>query len=396
VTTRLAIDGGTPVRKTLLPYGRQSVDEADVAAVVEVLRGDWLTTGPKVAELEAAWAQRVGAEHAVAVSSGTAALHAAAFAAGIGPGDDVIVTPMTFAASANCVLYQGGRPVFADVQPDTLNLDPAAAEAAITKRTKAIIVVDYSGQPADLDELNSVAVRHGLVLIEDAAHALGARYRGRSIGAISHLTTFSTHPVKHVTTGEGGLVTTEDGELAARMRWFRNHGITTDHRQRTEGGGWFYEMVALGYNYRLPDINCALGLSQLAKLDTWLVRRREIAAEYARALASLGTLRPLVERPDREPSWHIYPVLLELAELHVDRAQIFSALRAEGIGVNVHYIPVYWHSYYAGLGYRRGLCSEAEKAYARLLTLPCFPSMTGQDISDVIEAVYKVSGAYQR
>jgi len=396
MTTRLAIEGGPPVREALLPYGRHSVDEADIAAVVDVLRGDWLTTGPKVSELEVAWAKRAGAAHAVAVSSGTAALHTAAFAAGIGPGDEVIVTPMTFAASANCVLYQGGRPVFADVQPDTLNLDPAAAEAQITGRTKAIVTVDYCGQPADLDELLAVASRHGLALIEDAAHALGASYRCRPIGAISHLTTFSTHPVKHVTTGEGGLVTTDDGELAGRMRWFRNHGITTDHRQRTERGGWFYEMVALGYNYRLPDINCALGLSQLGKLEGWLARRRAIAADYGQAFLDLDAVRPLAERPDREPAWHIYPVLLELVQLRVDRAQVVAALRAEGIGVNVHYIPVYWHPYYASLGYQHGLCPVAENAYAQLVTLPVFPAMTDRDVADVIEAVHKVARAYQR
>lgn len=391
----LAINGGSPVRSTLLPYGRQSVDETDIAAVAAVLRGDWLTTGPKVAELEAAWAARVGAEEAVAVNSGTAALHAAAFAAGIGPGDEVIVTPLTFAASANCVLYQGGRPVFVDVQPDTLNLDPAAVEAAITPSTRAIVAVDYGGQPADLADLNALAGLHGLALIEDAAHALGATYQGRPVGAISGLTTFSTHPVKHVTTGEGGLVTTDDAALASKMRWFRNHGFTSDHRQRAEKGGWFYEMVALGYNYRLPDLNCALGLSQLAKLDGWLERRRSIAARYHAALVELPEVQPLAVRPDREPAWHIYPVLLDIARLRADRAQIFAALRAENIGVNVHYIPVYWHPYYAALGYLRGLCPLAEDAYTRLITLPLFPAMTDQDVLDVIAALFKVIGAYR-
>lgn len=400
--TNLAIDGGTPVRATRLPYGRQTVDEADIAAVVDVLRGEWLTTGPKVAELEAAWTRRTAGGHAVAVSSGTAALHAAAHAAGIGPGDEVIVPPLTFAASANCVLYQGGRPIFADVQPDTLNLDPAAAEAALAlaPRAKAVVAVDYSGQPADLDDLRAVAERHGLVLIEDAAHALGATYRGRPVGSISDLTTFSTHPVKHVTTGEGGVVTTDRPEWADRMRWFRNHGITTDHRQRDGArpadGAWFYEMVDLGYNYRLPDINCALGLSQLAKLDGWLTRRRAIAASYTQAFAGLAGVRPLAVRPDREPAWHIYPLLLDLERLRVDRATVFAALRAENIGVNVHYIPVYWHPYYAALGYPRGLCPVAEDAYRRLITLPLFPAMTDRDAADVIVAVFKVVTAYLR
>jgi perosamine synthetase len=391
---KLAIDGGVPVRQTLLPYGRQSVDESDIAAVVRVLQSDWLTTGPKVAEFEAAWAKRVGARHAVAVSSGTAALHAAVFAAGIGPGDEVIVPPMTFAASANCILYQGGIPVFADVQSDTLNVDSASVEKAITPRTQAIVVVDYAGQPADLGELGETAARHGLVLIEDAAHAVGATYRGRAIGSVSHLTTFSTHPVKHVTTGEGGLITTNDQSLAERMRWFRNHGITTDHRQRAEKGAWFYEMVALGYNYRLPDINCALGLSQLGKLDGWLDRRRAIAARYFEAFANLPAVQPLAVRPDRDPAWHIYPVLLDLACLRADRSQVFAALRAENIGVNVHYIPVHWHPYYAQRGYQRRLCAVAEDAYERLITLPIFPAMTDQDVQDVIQAVSKVVESY--
>jgi perosamine synthetase len=392
--TALAIDGGTPVRQTLLPYGRQTVDEADIAAVVEVLQSDWLTTGPKVTEFETAWAGRVGANHAVAVNSGTAALHAATFAAGIGPGDEVIVTPLTFAASANCVIYQGGTPVFADVQPDTLNIDPAAVEAAITSRTRAIIAVDYSGQPVDLDELGAIADRHNLILIEDAAHALGATYKGRPVGAISDLTTFSTHPVKHVTTGEGGLITTNDGQLAEQMRWFRNHGITTDHRQRADKGGWFYEMVALGYNYRLPDLNCVLGLSQLEKLDSWLARRRAIAARYRDAFAGLRTVEPLEVCLDTEPAWHLFVIKLNLDQLRVGRKEVFAALRAENIGVNVHYIPVYWHPCYQRLGYVRGLCPAAEAAYERLITLPLFPVMTEQDVEDVVTAVRKVTEAY--
>lgn len=396
MSSKLAIDGGTPVRETPLPYGRQSIDEADIAAVVDVLRGDWLTTGPKVGELEEAWCERSGAAHAVVVSSGTAALHAAAFAAGIRLGDQVIVPPITFAASANCVLYQGGIPVFADVQPDTLNLDPVAAEAAVTPRTRAIVAVDYSGQAADLDDLRAVASRHGLTLIEDAAHALGATYRGRRVGSVSDLTTFSTHPVKHVTTGEGGVITTENAEQAQQMRWFRSHGITSDHRQRAEKGSWFYEMVALGYNYRLPDINCALGLSQLGKLDGWLARRRAIAAAYGAAFAGLPAIRPLAVRPDREPAWHIYPVQLDLERLRVGRAQVMAALRAENLGVNVHYIPVYWHPYYRDLGYRPGLCPAAEVAYERLVTLPLFAAMTDRDVEDVVEAVSKVVAAYAR
>lgn len=396
MSTRLAIDGGTPVRETLLPYGRQTVDDADVQAVVEALRSDWLTTGPRVAEFEAAFAARVGAEHAVVVNSGTAALHAAAFAAGVGPRDQVIVPAMTFASTANSVLFQGGEAVFADVQPDTLNVDPSAAAAVVTEHTRAIVAVDYAGQPADLDELRALARQQDLVLIEDAAHALGATYRGRPIGAITDLTAFSLHPVKHITTGEGGVITTADGALAQRMHWFRNHGITSDHWQRAEKGAWFYEMVALGYNYRLPDLNCALGLSQLRKLDGWLVRRREIAARYNTAFAELAAVQPIATRADREPAWHIYPILLDLARLRVERAQVFAALRAENIGVNVHYVPVYWHPFYQSRGYQRGLCPVAENAYERLVTLPLFPGMSDRDVADVTEAVWKVVQAYLR
>jgi perosamine synthetase len=391
---RLAVDGGRPVRAAALPYGRQSVDEADIAAVAAVLRGDWLTTGPMVEALEGALAERVGAAGAVVVNSGTAALHAAAWVAGVGVGDEVIVPALTFAADANCARYLGARPVFADVRPDTLNLDPAAAEAAVTDRTKALVAVDYAGQPADLAELHQLADRHGLALIEDACHALGATYRGRPVGATSRLTAFSFHPVKHVTTGEGGAVAASDPAEAERMRHFRNHGITSDHRQRSEAGAWYYEMTDLGFNYRLPDLNCALGLSQLARLDGWLARRRAIAAAYDRAFAALPAVRPLTVLPDREPAWHLYPVQLEPGALRVGRAEVFRALRAEGLGVNVHYIPVYWHPYYRDLGYPRGLCPVAEAAYERLVTLPLFPTMTDQDVEDVVTAVAKVTAAY--
>jgi UDP-4-amino-4,6-dideoxy-N-acetyl-beta-L-altrosamine transaminase len=390
----LAIDGGTPVRVVSLPYGHQSVDEADIAAVTAVLRSDWLTTGPLVDAFEQALAECTGSAAAVVVNSGTAALHAAAWAAGVGPGDELIVPALTFAASANCALYLGATPVFADILPDTLNVDPAAVEALITPRTRAIMAVDYGGQPADLAALSTLAQQHGLALIEDASHALGATCAGRPIGSLSDFTTFSFHPVKHITTGEGGAVTTPDAEAATRMRQFRNHGITSDHRQRAVTGGWFYEMVDLGFNYRLPDLNCALGLSQLARLDAWLARRRAIAACCGAAFADLPGLTVQAVPPGVEPAWHLYPVQLNLAALRVGRAEVFAALRAEGLGVNVHYIPVYWHPFYQGLGYARGLCPVAEAAYERLISLPMFPAMTEQDVDDVIVAVGKVLAAY--
>lgn len=391
----LAIHGGRPVRDRLLPYGHQSIDEADIQAVVEVLRSDWLTTGPIVNAFEEAFAAAVGARFAVAVSNGTAALHAAVFAAGIGVGDEVIVSPMTFAASANCVRYQRGSPVFADVQRDTLNLDPMRAEASITERTRAIITVDYTGQPSDLDELRGLADRHRLALIEDGCHALGATFRGKPIGSLADLTAFSLHPVKHITTGEGGLVTTDDPELAARLRLFRNHGITTVPSQRDAAGSWFYEMVELGYNYRLTDFQCALGMSQLKKLTEWVARRKEIAAHYTAAFSGLPEIEVPHVRPDRESAWHLYVIRLNLERLRVRRAEIFKALRAENIGVNVHYIPVPWHPYYQKLGYAKGQWPVAEGAYERLLSLPIWPGMDNRDIEDVIVSVRRVVEAYR-
>lgn len=394
--TKLAIEGGSPVRETLLPYGRQWVDEADIQAVVGVLRGDWLTTGPMVGAFERAVADYVGAREAVAVSSGTAALHVAAFAAGIGPGDEVITTPLTFAASANCVLYLGGRPVFADVRPDTLNIDPDDVARKITPKTKAIIAVDFTGQPCDYKAIRALAEQHGLVVIEDAAHALGAKYNGQRVGTLNELTTFSFHPVKHITTGEGGMVVTDHPDLATRMRAFRNHGITTDFRQRAEAGSWVYEMVALGYNYRLSDINCALGLAQLSKLDEWLARRRKIAARYTEAFAQMPEVDVPRVLPESNPAWHLYVIKLNMERLRVGRKEVFAALRAENIGVNVHYIPVYWHPYYQQLGYKKGLCPVAEAAYERLISLPIFPAMTDEDVDDVIVAMDKVISAYRR
>ncbi len=389
----LAIEGGRPVRASMLPYGRHCVDEADIAAVVAALRSDWLTTGPIVDEFETAFAKAVDVPHAVAVSSGTAALHAAAFAASIGPGDEVITTPLTFAATANCVRYLGGTVVFADVRPDTLNLDPAKVEACITSRTRAIITVDYAGQPSDLDELDAVSARHALPLIADASHALGATYRGRPVGGLARMTTFSLHPVKHITTGEGGMITTDDPALATRLRTFRNHGIIREHQRRED---WRYEMAELGYNYRLSDIQSALGLSQLERLPEQIVRRREIATQYTRALAAL----PEIERPvvlaDRESAWHLYVVRLRLDGLRVGRAEVFRALRGENIGVNVHYIPVPWHPYYERLGFRRGGWPVAEDAYERILSLPIFPAMTDADVEDVVYAVEKVLAHFRR
>jgi len=396
VTQRpLAILGGTPVRATYLPYGHQSIDEADIQAVVDVLRSEWLTTGPRVNEFEEAVAARVGARHAVTFSSGTAALHAAAFASGLKPGDEAITTPMTFAATANCVLYQGATPVFADVNADSLDLDPEQLKLRITHKTRVIVPVDYAGHPADLDAIRSIAAQHGLIVIEDACHALGAKYRGRTVGSISDMTVFSFHPVKHVTTGEGGMVTTDNAGFAETLRRFRNHGISSDAYQRQTAGQWYYEMVLLGLNYRMPDILCALGDQQLKRLDANLARRREIAARYSEAFRELPFIVLPQTKPEMDHAWHLFPIRLQLEKLSADRSQIFSALRAENIGVNVHYIPVHLHPYYRDrFGYRGGEYPVAEQAYERLISLPMFHGMTDRDIEDVILAVSKVVEHY--
>ncbi|NJN96693.1 MAG: UDP-4-amino-4,6-dideoxy-N-acetyl-beta-L-altrosamine transaminase [Anaerolineales bacterium] len=392
---QLAIHGGVPVRSTLIPYGRQQIDQADIEAVVQVLRGNWLTTGPGVTEFERAFADFVGTQEAVAVSNGTAALHAAMYALKIEPGDEVIVSPMTFAATANCVFFQGGRPVFADVEPDTLLIDPTVVEAKITPRTKAIIAVDYAGQPCEYDSLQTIATKYGLALVDDACHALGGSYQGRLVGSLADLNTFSMHPVKPITTGEGGVITTQDSQLAQRMRIFRNHGITSDHRQREVQGSWFYEMVDLGYNYRLTDIQCALGLSQLGKLPNWVIRRQEIARQYTAALTDLPAVQPLQVRADVSHAYHLYVIRLDLTRLQITRTEVFSALRAEGVGVNVHYIPVHLHPFYRQrLGTGPGDCPIAEAAYEQIISLPIFPQMTAKDIEDVITALHKVVAAY--
>lgn len=375
---------------SFIPYGRQSVDEDDIRAVVEVLKSDWLTTGPKVEEFEKALADFCGVKYAVAVSSGTAALHAAVYAAGIGPGDEVIVTTMSFAASANCAVFQGGTPVFADVRDEDLLIDPREVAQKITKKTKAIIAVDYAGLPCNYEALVPLARKHGLVLIADACHALGGSYQGRAVGSLADLSAFSFHPVKNMTTGEGGAVTTNNEEDARRMRIFRNHGITVDFRQRMEAHSWYYEMADLGWNYRLTDLQCALGLSQLKKLPGWIKRRNEIAARYDDAFAPLApAIRPL-HPSSRIPysstihGRHLYVIRVPAAR----RATVFSELRQRGIGVNVHYLPIHLHPFYrAHFGTGPGLCPVAEAAYEELLSLPLYPDLTDHDVQRVIEAV---------
>ena len=368
--------------QAFIPYGRQHIDEEDIAAVVEVLRSDWLTTGPAVERFEEAVATTVSAPHGVALCNGTAALHATMFALGVGPGDEVIVPPMTFAATANAVLYQGARPVFADVHPDTLLLDASAVESRITGRTRAIIAVDYAGQPCDYDALRAVADRYGLKLIADACHSLGAAWRGRPCGALADATVFSFHPVKPVTTGEGGIVVTGDAHLAQRLRTFRNHGISSDHRQRAEKGAWHYQMLHLGFNYRLTDIQAALGLAQLSKLPRFTNLRRNIAARYDAAFSDHSQIRPLTCRPDAKHGYHLYVVRVP------QRDRVFQRLRQSGIGANVHYVPVHFHPYYRQhLGTGEGLCPIAETAYQEILSLPIFPDFSTADQERVINTL---------
>lgn len=378
----------------MIPYGRQTIDEEDIQAVVAVLRSDWLTTGPKVDQFEKAFSEEVGAKHAIAVNSGTAALHACMFAAGIGPDDEVIVPAITFAATANCAVYQGGIPVFADVDPDTLLIDPNSVESRITGRTKAIIAVDYAGQPCDYDILNEMAERHRIMLISDACHSLGGMYKGKKVGTLASMSAFSFHPVKHVTTGEGGMIACDSQEIADRMRMFRSHGISTSLRQREIAGSWFYEMCELGYNYRITDIQCALGLSQLKKLSVWVERRRAIARMYDHAFESDPRVKPLSVRKDARHAYHLYVVRIGSNDCQNARTESFKLLREMGVGVNVHYIPVHLHPFYMKrFQTRPGMCPVAEKAYGNILSLPMYPGMTDEMVDFVVQAVKKVSSS---
>ena len=377
--------------KKFIPYGRQCIDEEDIQAVAEVLRSDFLTTGPAVAEFEAALAKVAGTPYAVAIANGTAALHAAVAAAGIGPGDEVITSPITFAASANCALYVGATPVFADIDPQTYNIDPDDVERKITARTKAIIPVHYTGQPCEMERLDEIAKRNGLVLIADGAHAVGASYKGTAVGGLADMTTYSFHPVKQVTTGEGGAIVTTDKRLYEALISFRSHGITRDPAKLLQNRGpWYYEQQSLGYNYRLTDFQAALGTSQLKKLPQFLQKRREIARQYTAAFNGLpGMITPL-QSPDGESAWHLYVLRLDTERLNVGRDVIFQELWDRGIGVNVHYIPVYWHPYYQHLGFKKGICPIAEAVFESMITLPLYPGLSAEDVEYVIHNVQTV------
>jgi UDP-4-amino-4,6-dideoxy-N-acetyl-beta-L-altrosamine transaminase len=392
---KLAIHGGKPVRNSLLSYGSQWVIEEDIAAVVETMRSPFLTQGPQITEFERKVADKSGAKYAVAFCNGTAALHGAMFAAGIGEGDEVITSPLTFAATSNSVLYQGGIPVFADIDPHTYLLDVEAARNVITPHTKAIVPVDFSGQPVNMQAFRALADEHGLVYIQDAAHSLGASYDGKPVGSIADMTMFSFHPVKPVTTAEGGVIVTNNEEYYEKLLRFRSHGITKDNRwmEGKSEGPWYYQMIELGYNYRLTDIQAALGVTQMERLMEFLSRRNEIARQYDEAFAGLerdGLLRRPVVDVKAVSGWHLYVISLGLENLKTGRREVFEALQAENLGVNVHYIPVYWHPYYKKLGYERGICPCAEQAYETFVTIPLFPRMSDEDVQDVIAAVEKV------
>lgn len=395
---KLAIYGGSPIRKNYLSYGKQKIDEDDIEEIIKVLKSDYLTTGPVVYEFEEKISKYVNSKYAVSFSSGTAALHAACYAAGIRSGDEVITSPITFAASANCILYCNAIPVFADINSETYNIDPGDIEKKITRNTKAIIPVDFTGQSVDLDAIKEIARKNKLIVIEDAAHAIGTKYKDKCIGSISDMTVFSFHPVKTITTGEGGMVTTNNEEFYKKLILFRTHGITKekDLLISQDEGPWYYEQIDLGYNYRITDIQCGLGISQLNKINDFIKIRKELVKIYNEELSKIDGIIIQKEELFSDTSRHLYIIKLELEKFKVGRKEIFEALLAENIGVNVHYLPVYLHPYYKNLGYNKGLCPRAEELYKAMITLPLHISMTKEDISDVTNALKKVLNYYRK
>lgn len=395
---KLAIFGGRPVREQPISYGKQYIDDEDIAAVTEALRGKDITGGPKIDELEKMLCEITGAKYAVAVANGTAALHLAAMAAGVQAGDEVIVSSITFAASANCVLYCGAMPVFADIRPDTYNVDPASVRNLITPETKGIVAVDFTGQSVENDELRAICKEHNLFFIEDAAHAIGTKYRGKPVGSLADMTCFSFHPVKTVTGGEGGAITTNDERLYHSLIRLRTHGITRNRNEMVHptDAKWYNEQVELGYNYRLTDFQAALFCSQLKKLSLFSQRRKEIVEKYNKAFEDMPEIFVQKEIPQSETTRHLYILRLNLDRLNCDRRQFFDALWAENICPQVHYLPVYWHSYYENMGYVKGLCPNAEAYYNEVMSIPLYYSLTDDDVEDVVCAVKKVVDYYRK
>ena len=396
---KLAIKGGFPVRTSKLYYGRQWINEDDIAAVEDVLRGDLITCGPKVDEFETALCGYTGAKHAVAVNSGTSALHCACIAAGIGEGDEVITTPITFAASANCALYCGAKPVFADIDPETYNIDPDSIRAHITDKTRAVVAVDYTGQAVKIDEIRKICDENGLVFIEDAAHSIGTSYNGRKVGSLADMTCFSFHPVKTITGGEGGAILTNDDELYKKLVLAHTHGITHDESMM-EGapheGMWYYEMISLGYNYRMTDFQAALLISQLSRIDSFVARRKEIVKIYDEEFAKVPQLIVQKEIPESDTSRHLYVIRLNFDNISCTRREFFDAMSAENVQCQIHYVPVYWFPYYEHLGYKKGLCPKAEEVYKGIMSIPLYPKMTDRDVEDTVHAVKKVCSYYAK
>lgn len=396
----LAINGGEPVRKTKISYGRQWIDDSDISAVIETLKSDFLTCGPKTTEAEKTIANYCGAKYAVLLNSDTSALHCACLAAGVGPGDEVITTPITFAASANCALYCGAKPVFADINPETYNIDPAEIEKNITKKTKAIVAVDYTGQVVEINKIRKICDKHHLVLIEDAAHSIGSTYRGKKVGNLAaDMTCFSFHPVKTITSCEGGAVLTNNKDFYKKAVLAHAHGITHEVNELDESHRdepWYYEMQAIGYNYRITDVQASLLISQLNKLGSFAKRRKEITEKYNEAFKSIPELVLQKTISESDTVRHLYVLQLKLEKLKCSRLEFFDAMVAEGIGCQIHYIPVYWFPYYQRLGYKKGLCPIAENFYERIISIPLFPKMTDKDVDDVITAVKKVINYYKK
>lgn len=396
---KLAIKGGYPVRSGKIYYGRQWIDDDDVEAVAAVLKSDFITCGPKVEEMERRLEEFTGAKHAVAVSNGTAALHCACIAAGIGPGDEVITTPITFAASANCALYCGAKPIFADINPETYNIDPESIKAHITKNTKAVVAVDFTGQAVEIDKIRKICDEHNLIFIEDAAHSIATRYNGKQVGTLADMTTFSFHPVKTITAGEGGAILTNNDKLYEKLILAHTHGITHDENLM-EGapheGPWYYEQVSLGYNYRITDFQAALIVSQMNKLEKFVARRKEIVKQYNEAFSKIPEIIVQKEIEESDTCRHLYIIRLQLDKLTCTRREFFDALQEENVQPQIHYVPVYWFPYYQHLGYEKGLCPNAEKVYKGIMSIPLYPRMTDQDVNDVIHAVRKVVENYKR
>ncbi len=393
-----AICGGSPVRSKKLYYSHQDVNDKDIQAVVDVLKSDYLTTGPAITDMEEKLCKVTGAKYAVAISNDTAALHVACLAAGVGPGDEVITTPITFAASANCAFYCGARPVFADIDPATYQIDPEDIERKITPKTKAVIPVDYTGQTGALAKIREICKKHNLVMIEDAAHSIGTNYKGKPVGTWADMSTFSFHAVKTITGGEGGAIVTDDEEYYKKLLLFRTHGITRDTSlmEHEIDGPWYYEQLCLAPNYRLTDMQAALISSQLDRLDEFVARRKEIRKKYDEAFSKLPELFVQQEDPDSDSCRHLYILRIVPEKLKIGRKEFFDALVAENIICNVHYIPTYYFPYYEKQGYKKGLCPNAEKLYDEMITIPLYAAMSDEDIDDVITAVTKLVDYYRK